>query len=46
MQIAQTVLIETLARIMDKLGAKDRNDAALQALRDGYISLDALHELG
>jgi DNA-binding NarL/FixJ family response regulator/tRNA A-37 threonylcarbamoyl transferase component Bud32 len=46
MQIGQNVLIETMARIMDKLGAKDRNDAALQALRAGYISLDALHELG
>lgn len=38
-------LIEALAKAMDKLGAKDRHAAALQALRQGDILLDELHEL-
>jgi DNA-binding NarL/FixJ family response regulator len=39
------ILIETLAQAMNKLGAKDRHDAALKALRDKVISLEELHEL-
>jgi len=38
-------LIETLAQSMNKLKAKDRHAAALKALREGFISLDNLHEL-
>lgn len=38
-------VIETLAKIMGKLKARDRHDAALKALRDGYILLDELHAL-
>ncbi|MEM6284308.1 MAG: protein kinase [Chloroflexota bacterium] len=38
-------LIETLAQSMNKLKAKDRHAAALKALREGFISLDDLHEL-
>lgn len=39
-------LIEILAKIMDKLGTKDRHATALKALREGYILLDDLHDLG
>ncbi len=46
LQLSQTVVIETLARAMNKLGATDRNQAALTALRQGFISLDELHDLG
>jgi DNA-binding NarL/FixJ family response regulator len=45
LQLPLTVVIETLAQAMNKLGAKDRNSAALQALREGYISLEELHDL-
>lgn len=38
-------VIESVAGAMNKLGAKDRNAAALQALREGYILLDDLQEL-
>jgi DNA-binding NarL/FixJ family response regulator len=38
-------LIETLARAMDKMRAKDRHAAALHALRQGYILLDELQSL-
>ena len=38
-------LIETLAGAMNKLGARDRNAAALQALQRGYILIDELHAL-
>lgn len=43
--ISMTGMIEALAGIIDKLNARDRNSAALKALRDGLISLDDLHEL-
>jgi DNA-binding NarL/FixJ family response regulator len=46
LQLSQTVVIETLARAMNKLNAQDRNQAALTALRQGLISLDDLHDLG
>lgn len=39
------MLIESLARAMDKMKAKDRHAAALQALRQGDILLDELHSL-
>lgn len=39
------MLIETLARAMDKMRSKDRHAAALQALRQGYILLDELQSL-
>jgi DNA-binding NarL/FixJ family response regulator/tRNA A-37 threonylcarbamoyl transferase component Bud32 len=38
-------LIEVLARAMDKMKAKDRHAAALQALRNGDILLDELQTL-
>ncbi|MFN8380178.1 MAG: response regulator transcription factor, partial [Anaerolineae bacterium] len=38
-------IIELLARAMDKLGARDRNAAALAAVRSGYILLDELQAL-
>lgn len=40
-----TVLIELMARVLSILRVRDRNAAALKALRDGIISLEALHEL-
>jgi DNA-binding NarL/FixJ family response regulator len=45
LQLSQPVVIETLARAMNKLNASDRNQAALQALRQGLISLDEIHDL-
>ncbi len=42
---SMTDVIETLARSMDKMGAKDRHSAALTALRRGVIALDELHSL-
>lgn len=38
-------VIETLAQAMNKLKARDRHDAALIALRNGYILIDELHRL-
>jgi DNA-binding NarL/FixJ family response regulator/tRNA A-37 threonylcarbamoyl transferase component Bud32 len=46
LQLSQTVVIETLARAMNKLNASDRNQAAMTALRQGIISMDELHDLG
>ncbi len=46
LQLSQTVIIETLARAMNKLNAEDRNQAAMTALREGLISMDELHDLG
>ena len=45
MKIEMPTLIEALARAMDKLKAKDRHAAALQALRQGIILLDELQAL-
>jgi DNA-binding NarL/FixJ family response regulator/tRNA A-37 threonylcarbamoyl transferase component Bud32 len=39
------VVTELLARAMDKLGAADRNAAALAAIRAGYILLDELQTI-
>jgi DNA-binding NarL/FixJ family response regulator len=38
-------LIEALASAMDKMNAKDRHAAALQAVRRGEILLEELHEM-
>lgn len=43
--ISMTQLIEVLASAMNKLGARDRSSAALQALQRGYILLDELHAI-
>jgi DNA-binding NarL/FixJ family response regulator len=45
LDIPLTELIEMLARIMDLTNARDRNAAALTALRTGQILLDDLHDL-
>ncbi|MFN8560499.1 MAG: protein kinase [Anaerolineae bacterium] len=45
LNLPMPMLIETLARAMDKMHAKDRHAAALQALRQGYILLDELQSL-
>ena len=45
LNLALPLVIETMAGVMNKLGAKDRNEAALMALRDGHILLDELHEI-
>jgi DNA-binding NarL/FixJ family response regulator len=45
LQLSQAVVIETLARAMNKLNAEDRNQAAMSALRQGIISLDEIHDL-
>ncbi len=45
LQLSQPVVIETLAKAMNKLGAGDRHAAALAALREGLIDLDELHDL-
>lgn len=43
--MSMTDVIESLATIMGKLQAKDRNSAALKALRNGDILLEDLHDL-
>lgn len=43
--MSMTDIIESLAQIMNKLQAKDRNSAALKALRNGDILLEDLHDL-
>jgi DNA-binding NarL/FixJ family response regulator len=43
--ITMPMAIETLASAMDKLGARDRSQAALDALRLGYILVEELHQL-
>ena len=43
--MSMTDVIESLAKIMGKLQAKDRNSAALKALRNGDILLEDLHDL-
>lgn len=45
LQLSQTVVIETLAQAMNKLGAQDRFEAAVTALRQNLIDLDELHDL-
>jgi serine/threonine protein kinase/DNA-binding CsgD family transcriptional regulator len=45
LKIAMPIVIETLAGVMNKLGAKDRTSAALEALKRGDIQLDELHQL-
>ena len=45
LDIPQMTVIERLARIMDLLNAGDRHNAALIALRSGYILLEDLHAL-
>lgn len=45
LELPMPSLIETLARAMDKMRAKDRHAAALQALRQGFILLDELQSL-
>lgn len=43
--MTMTDIIEAIARSMNKLQAKDRNSAALKALRNGDILLEDLHGL-
>jgi serine/threonine protein kinase/DNA-binding CsgD family transcriptional regulator len=43
LNLSMPLVIEILAGLMDKLGAQDRNEAALLALRRGHILLDELH---
>lgn len=45
MGISIITVIESLARAMNKLGAKDRHSAALKAIRRGLIALEDLHSL-
>ena len=45
LRLAMPLVIETLAGAMNKLGARDRAGAALEALKRGYIALDDLHQL-
>jgi DNA-binding NarL/FixJ family response regulator/tRNA A-37 threonylcarbamoyl transferase component Bud32 len=45
MEIPMMNVIEMLARVMNKLGAKDRHSAALKALRMGAILIEDLHHL-
>ena len=45
LNMPMTLVVETLAHAMDKLGAKDRHAAALKALRRGDILLEELHGL-
>jgi DNA-binding NarL/FixJ family response regulator/tRNA A-37 threonylcarbamoyl transferase component Bud32 len=40
-----TTVIEMLARVLNKMGAKDRFSAALIALRQGLILIEDLHQL-
>lgn len=41
--ISMMDLIEKIARIMDKLDAKDRNSAALKAIRMGEVLIEDIH---
>ena len=45
MGLPMPAVIETLAKAIDKMKARDRHAAALQALRQGYILLDELQSL-
>lgn len=45
LSLSLPAFIESLARAMDKMKAKDRHAAALNALRQGDILLDELHAL-
>lgn len=45
MGLPMPTVIETLAKAIDKMKARDRHAAALQALRQGYILLDELQSL-
>jgi serine/threonine protein kinase/DNA-binding CsgD family transcriptional regulator len=45
LNMPMTMVVETMAGAMDKLGAKDRHAAALKALRRGDILLEELHDL-
>jgi DNA-binding NarL/FixJ family response regulator/tRNA A-37 threonylcarbamoyl transferase component Bud32 len=45
MEIPMMNVIEMLARVMNKMGAKDRHAAALKALRMGAILIEDLHHL-
>ena len=45
MGLPMPAVIETLAKAIDKMKARDRHAAALQALRQGYILLDELQTL-
>lgn len=43
--LSMSQMIETVANLMDKLGVRDRNSAALKALRTGIILLEDIYEL-
>jgi DNA-binding NarL/FixJ family response regulator len=43
--LSLTQMIESMARLMDKLGSKDRHSAALKALRLGLIVIEDVHGL-
>lgn len=45
LNIKMAQVIEALASTMNKLNARDRSAAALEALKNGYILLDELHTL-
>ncbi len=45
MGLSASILIEALANVMHKTGARDRNGAALNALSKGLIMLEDLHNL-
>ena len=45
LNLSLTQMIELMARLMDKLGSKDRNSAALKALRMGLIVIEDVHGL-
>ncbi|MGJ3237097.1 MAG: protein kinase domain-containing protein [Anaerolineae bacterium] len=45
LSISITDLVEVNARLLDKLGVRDRQSAALKALREGLILVEDIHEL-
>lgn len=45
LQLGVTELIEIHARVLDKVGARDRNSAALKALRSGLILIEDLQDM-
>jgi DNA-binding NarL/FixJ family response regulator len=45
LHLSTPVTIESLARAMNKLGAKDRHSAALHALRMGFILLEEMQDV-
>jgi len=45
LKLGMTELIEIHANVLDKVGARDRNTAALKAIRSGLILIEDLQDM-